>query len=101
MHTEIEIEKERHEAWDTEKETEKEAEFSFPTTVRSLPRFRPPDFRNKHRQRYIFFLNFVGMGIKFRFDSFLLWLFGLSIKMFVFSILDICFCFVFLDYRYH
>ena len=48
-----------------------------------------------------FFLNFLGFGIKFRFDSFLLWLFGLSIKMFVFSIIDICICFVFLDYRYH
>ena len=47
MQTEIEIERERgDEAWDTEKETEKEAEFSFPTTVRSLSRFRPPDHRN-------------------------------------------------------
>ena len=48
-----------------------------------------------------FFLNFVGLGIKFIFDSFLLWIFGFSIKMFVSSILDICFYFVFLDYRYH
>ena len=51
---------------------EKEAEFSFPTTVRSLYRFRPPDHQNRHRQQYILFLNFVGLGIKFRFDSFLL-----------------------------
>ena len=31
----------------------------------------------------------------FRFDSFLFWVFGFSIKMFVSSILDICFYFVF------
>ena len=31
----------------------------------------------------------------FRFDSFLFWVFGFSIRMFVSSILDICFCFVF------
>ena len=48
-----------------------------------------------------FFLNFVGLGIKFIFDSFLLWVFGFSIKMFVSSILDIGFYFVFLDYRYY
>ncbi|XP_030951916.1 uncharacterized protein LOC115975321 [Quercus lobata] len=35
-----------------EKETEKEAEFSFRTTVRSLSKFRPPDCWNRHRQRY-------------------------------------------------
>ena len=40
----------------------------------------------------IFFFFLFG---RFSFDSFLLWVFGLSIKMFVFSILDICFCFVF------
>ena len=33
---------------------------------------------------------------RFRFDSFLFWVFGFSIKMFVFSILDICFFFFFL-----
>ena len=56
---------------------------------------------------HFYFLNFVGLDIKrffylifflfdrFRFDSFLLWVFGFSIKIFVFSILDICFCFVF------
>ena len=42
----------------------------------------------------IFFFFFFLLG-RFSFDSFLLWVFGLSIKMFVFSILDICFCFFF------
>ena len=40
------------------------------------------------------FLFFLLNG--FRFDSFLFWVFGFSIKMFVSSILAICFCFVFL-----
>ena len=82
---------------------------SFPTIVRSLSRFIPSDCQNRHRQRCIFFSQFCRFGYKtfllivffffffgrFRFDSFLLWVFGFSIKMFVFSILDICFCFVF------
>ena len=76
---------------------------SFPTTVRSLSRFRPSDPQNQHWQRYIFFSQFFRFGYKtlllidffflfsrFRFDSFLLWVFGFSIKIFVFSILDIC-----------
>ena len=32
---------------------------------------------------------------RFRFDSFLFWVFGISIKRFVLSMLDICFCLVF------
>ena len=87
---------------------------SFPTTVRSLSRFRPSDRQNQHRQRYFFSSSqFCRFGYKtlllidylfiylfiwfsrFRFDSFLLWVIGFSIKRFVFSILDICFCFVF------
>ena len=42
---------------------------------------------------FYFYFFFLLNG--FRFDSFLFWVFGFSIKMFVSSILDICFCFVF------
>ena len=40
-------------------------------------------------------LNCVFLLDRFRIDSFLFWVLGFSIKMFVFSILDICFCFFF------
>ena len=49
----------------------------------------------KFGYKTLLLIDFFFLFNRFRFDSFLLWVFGFSIKMFVFSILDICFCFVF------
>ena len=68
--------------------------------------YQPPNPRNRIGKFFLFpffrfgyemllLIDYFLLG-RFRFDLFLFWVFRFSIKMFVSSILDICFCFCFL-----